>query len=67
MISLWLLGYVMYVLITSADEVEGGYVFGPVCLSVCLFVCVFVCQQPTAHNFDAMSFKFSDKFRLCLE
>ena len=23
-------------IVTSADEVEGGYVFSPVCLSVCL-------------------------------
>ena len=30
-------------LITSADEVEGGYVFSPVCLFVCLSVCLFVC------------------------
>ena len=29
--------------ITSADEVEGGYVFSTVCLFVCLFVCPFVC------------------------
>ena len=61
----------LFYFITSADKVEGGYVYGPVCLPVCLraraCVCVFVCKQPTAHNCAAMSFKFSEKFRLCLE
>ena len=37
-------------LITSADEVDGGYVFGPVCLSVCLSVCLFVCLCVAGKN-----------------
>ena len=34
--------------ITSVDEVEGGYVFDPVCLFVCLSVCVCVCAHVDA-------------------
>ena len=30
-------------------------------------VCLFVCEQPIADSFAGMSFKISDKFRLCLE
>ena len=37
--------WMLFYFITSADEVEGGYVYGPVCLPVCLRarVCVCVC------------------------
>ena len=33
----------LFYFITSADEVEGGYVYGPVCLPVCLRARVCVC------------------------